>query len=120
MTCCIRVTRAAIFDLRQLMKKQRKGNENLHYIFIDLEKAYDSAKSRSMEVSEFNKVDEKCIRLVKNVYEDCKKSGKFVRNSRKFSGLGRASRRVGSQPIPLRNRMKFRRTQHLCMRSSGA
>ena len=34
-------TTDAIFALRMLMKKYRKGQRELHCVFVDLEKAYD-------------------------------------------------------------------------------
>ena len=36
-----RSTADAIFALRQLVEKHREGQDNLHCIFMDLEKAYD-------------------------------------------------------------------------------
>jgi hypothetical protein len=36
-----RSTTDAIFVLRQMIEKHREGQENLHCVFIDLEKAYD-------------------------------------------------------------------------------
>ena len=36
-----RSTADAIFVLRQLVEKYREGQDNLHCIFMDLEKAYD-------------------------------------------------------------------------------
>ena len=34
-------TTNAMFALRILMEKYRKGQRELHYVFVDLEKAYD-------------------------------------------------------------------------------
>ena len=35
-------TTDAMFALRMLMEKYREGQRELHYVFVDLEKAYDS------------------------------------------------------------------------------
>jgi hypothetical protein len=36
-----RSTTDVIFILRQMIEKHQEGQENLHCVFIDLEKAYD-------------------------------------------------------------------------------
>ena len=36
-----KVTTNAMFALRMLMEKYRKGQRELHCVFVDLEKAYD-------------------------------------------------------------------------------
>ena len=40
-----------IFSLRQVMEKFREKQKTLHMVFIDLEKAYDSAKAGSVALS---------------------------------------------------------------------
>ena len=65
-----RSTTDAIFALRQLMEKCRKGKRSLHYVFIDLEKAYD--RVQRMEVWNClreKEVDEDVIRLIQDMYE---------------------------------------------------
>ena len=65
-----RSTTDAIFALRQLMEKYREGQRNLHCVCIDLEKAYDRVPR--MEVWNClreKEVDEKVIRLTRDMYE---------------------------------------------------
>ena len=47
-----RTTTDAIFALRQIMEKYREGQKALYIVFIDLEKAYDSLKAGSLEMSQ--------------------------------------------------------------------
>ncbi|KAK3511475.1 hypothetical protein QTP70_008958 [Hemibagrus guttatus] len=49
-------TTDAIFALRILMEKYRDGQKELHYVFVDLEKAYD-------------RVSDKYVRVVQDMYE---------------------------------------------------
>ena len=68
-----RSTTDAIFALRQLVEKYREGQEDLHCIFIDLEKAYDSVPRQ--EVCDFlwmKDVEEKYIRIIQDIYKDSK------------------------------------------------
>ena len=45
-------TTDAIFALRHVMEKQQEKRKGLHMVLIDLEEAYDSTTSESLEIFE--------------------------------------------------------------------
>ena len=65
-------TTDSIFALRQLQERYREGQEDLHYVFIDLEKAYYRVQREELYwCMRDNGVSEKYIRLVKEMYHQC-------------------------------------------------
>ncbi|XP_063603267.1 uncharacterized protein LOC134779196 [Penaeus indicus] len=67
-----RSTSDATFALRQLMETYRDGQEDLHCIFIDLEKAYDRVPRQEIWNSlRLKGVGEKHIRLIQDMYKGC-------------------------------------------------
>ena len=61
-------TSDAIFALRQLMETYREGQEDLHCIFIDLERAYDRVPRQEIwNYLRLKGVEEKHIRLIEDV-----------------------------------------------------
>ena len=74
-----RSTVDAIFALRQLQEKYREGQTDLHAVFIDLEKAYDRVPREELFWCMRNKeVPEKYIRMVQDMYADCKTTVRCV------------------------------------------
>jgi hypothetical protein len=66
-----RSTMEAIFLIRQLMERCREQNEDLHMIFIDLEKAYDKVPRNVMWWAlQKYKVSSKYITLIKDMYDN--------------------------------------------------
>ena len=65
-------TTDVIFALRQLQERYREGQQDLHCVFIDLEKKLrQSSYGRTVLVHARQGVLEQCIRLVKNMYHQC-------------------------------------------------
>ncbi|KAF5804070.1 putative RNA-directed DNA polymerase [Helianthus annuus] len=70
-----RSTTEAIHILRRLMEKYREKNRDLHMVFIDLEKAYDSVPRRLIWDSlEDRGVPSKYVDLIKDMYVETKTS----------------------------------------------
>ena len=62
-------TTDAIFALRQLQERHREGQQDLHCVFIELEKAYDKDPREQLYLCMRDKgVPAKYIRLVKDMY----------------------------------------------------
>ena len=65
-------TTDAIFALRQLQERYREVQQDLHCVFIDLDKAYDRVPSEELYWCMRDKgVPEKCTRLAKDMYHQC-------------------------------------------------
>ncbi|XP_026396928.1 uncharacterized protein LOC113291632 [Papaver somniferum] len=65
-----RSTTEAIFLVRKLMERYRERMQNLHMVFIDLEKSYDRVPREAMWWAlEQKRVPPKYISLIKDVYE---------------------------------------------------
>jgi hypothetical protein len=61
----------AIFLIRQLMKRYREQNKDLHMVFIDLENAYDKVTRNTMWWAlQKHKVLTKYITLIKDMYDN--------------------------------------------------
>jgi hypothetical protein len=61
----------AIFLIRQLMKRYREQNKDLHIVFIDLENAYDKVTRNIMWWAlQKHKVLTKYITLIKDMYDN--------------------------------------------------
>ncbi|XP_064091671.1 uncharacterized protein LOC135205252 [Macrobrachium nipponense] len=58
-------TTDGIFCIRQLMKKFREKQRDLHLVFTDLEKAHDSATARIMKMFEGEDCAEKFVRIIR-------------------------------------------------------
>ena len=63
-------TADAMFVLRMLMEKYRKGQGELHYVFVDLDTAYDRVPRKELwYCMRKSGLVEKYVRLVHNMYE---------------------------------------------------
>ena len=68
-----RSTTDAIFALRQLVEKYREGQEDLHCIFINLEKAYDRVlRQKVCDFLWMKDIEEKYMRIIQDIYKDSK------------------------------------------------
>ena len=66
-------TTDAMFALRMLMKKYRKGQKELHCVFVDLKKAYDRvAREELWYCMRKSGIVKKYVQLVQNMYEGSK------------------------------------------------
>ena len=64
-------TTDAMFALRKLMEKYRKGQKELHCVFVDLEKAYDRVLREELwNCMRNSEIMEKYVQLVQDMYEE--------------------------------------------------
>ena len=64
-------TTDAMFALRMLMEKYRKGQRELHCIFVDLKKAYNRVPREELwYCMRKSGLVEKYVRLVQDMYEE--------------------------------------------------
>ena len=65
-----RSTTEAIFALRQVVEKYREGQQNVHCVFIDMEKAYDRvSRAEVWNCLRLKGVPEGCVRLIQDMYQ---------------------------------------------------
>ena len=68
-----RSTTDAILLLRQQVEKHREGQGVLHYIFIDLKKAYDRVTRQEIwNLLRLKEVEKKYLRIIQDIYQDRK------------------------------------------------
>ncbi|KAM7373883.1 hypothetical protein PAMP_006573 [Pampus punctatissimus] len=72
-SCQKKETTDAVFALRMLIEKYREGQRELHCVFVDLEKDYDSVPREELwYCMRKSGVTETYVRVVQDMYEDCK------------------------------------------------
>ena len=82
-------TNDVVFALRMLMKKYREGQKELHYVFMDLQKAYDRVPTEELGYS---------IRKIRNDRKLCANCTGYVQGKQNSAEVcGRNYRKVQGQ-----------------------
>ena len=98
-----RSTMEAIFLVRQLMEKYKEKKEDLHMVFVDLEKAYDRVPRDVLWwVLERRGVYARYIDTIKDMYDGVVTSIRTIGGTTKeFSHYNRTAPRISLEPISL-------------------
>ena len=95
-------TTDALFALRVLMEKYREGQNELHCVFVDLEKAYDKVPREEVwYCMRKSGLAEKYVRIVQDMYDDSTTAVHEVcgRSDGGVRGEGGAASRIGFEPL---------------------
>ena len=98
-------TTDAIFALKILAEKYREGQKELHYVFIDLEKAYDRvARDQVWQCLRQAGTKETYVRVIQDMYLNCETVVRCVMGeNRGISGESRPTPGISIKPFLVRS-----------------